>query len=76
MSAAAASLGRELAALRVAKLLKVASVVQDLADSTLALNDVRGELYCFVAPFRVHGWAVLAAGRCCEDGVCAGSGGR
>ena len=33
---------RELQALRAQRLLRSASVVQDLADSLLALNDVRG----------------------------------
>lgn len=35
-------LEKELAALKRAKVLRAAAIVQDLADSCLALNDVRG----------------------------------
>lgn len=37
-----AVLERELAAVKLAKVLRLGAIVQDLADSTLALNDIRG----------------------------------
>ena len=44
-------LRQELIALRTKRLLRTAAVVQDLADSLLAVNEVRGESYSgFVVP--------------------------